>query len=483
MSLYFVQTFGCQMNAHDSERIEDVLGANGYAPTDEPTLAQVLLFNTCSVREKAEHKLLSLLGTFRSLKESRPELVMVVAGCVAQQESQKLLDRVPYIDLVVGPDNIAELPALIKHVQDGGPRLARTVFDMGSPAFLSAVPKASPKNGKAKTSQYVTIMKGCDERCSFCIVPTTRGPERYRPGQDIVVEIERLLDSGVKEITLLGQTVNSWYEPNSEAQGISQFPALLRTIAKRAPHLKRLRYTSPHPRHVSLELIAAHQDLPMLAHHVHLPVQSGSDRILRRMIRRYTRQEYIERAHALLKAHPDMTLSTDIIVGFPGETEEDFQQTLTLIPEVGFAAAFAFKYSERPGTPSLKLPNDVPEEVKDERLKRLFEVVDAQQYRCLQNLLGSRATVLIEGTNAKNSERWMGRSERNEIVHVDLPPRDGPGDGLGDWSGELLEVTIRHANRHSLQGTPTDARLSVKPTPIPSLPMPSRVHLPIALAP
>jgi tRNA-2-methylthio-N6-dimethylallyladenosine synthase len=462
MRRFLIQTFGCQMNTHDSRRIEEVLYARGYEATDAPELADLIVFNTCSIRDKADHKLLSAVGTFRELKERKRDLVIAVAGCMAQQQGEAMLGRLDLVDVVLGPDNIPELPDLVQHVENGGPPIARTVFDLDQPSFLTA----EVRPGRPEVSAYVTVMKGCDERCTYCIVPYTRGIERYRPASEIVREIQTLCSGGVREITLLGQTVNSWHEPGDVADlprgAESQFAELLRRIAREVPTLARLRYTSPHPRHVTPALVEAHRDLAVLPHHVHLPVQSGSDRMLRMMVRRYRRQDYLEYARALRSARPGFTLSTDIIVGFPGETEEDFQDTLSLTREVEFSSVFAFKYSPRPHTPALKLGDTVPEEVKSERLARLFEVVDELQSKHLQSLLGQRTEVLIEGPS-KTTARFTGRSERHEIVHVEGAP------GV-DISGQLLRVHITHANKRSLVGTAEDL---VARGPLPPLPLPA----------
>jgi len=439
MRRYLIQTFGCQMNVHDSLRIEEVLSAQGYAATDAPELADLILFNTCSIREKADHKLRSAVGTFRELKERKRDLVMVVAGCMAQQRGEALLDEIDLVDVVIGPDNIAELPELVGHVRAGGPPVARTVFDLDAPSFL----QAHAPTDRHEACAYVTVMKGCDERCTFCIVPYTRGAERYRTSSEIIAEIDRLCDAGVKEVTLLGQTVNSWHEPHESAEGGSRFAWLVERIAREVPKLARLRYTSPHPRHMTDALIAAHAELAVLPAHVHLPVQSGSDRVLRRMLRRYRRQDFLERAAKLRAARPSFTLSTDIIVGFPGETEEDFQQTLSLVREAGFVSVFAFKYSPRPHTPALRLGDDVPEELKSERLERLFEVADAQQAAHLQSLVGSELEVLLEGRSKTDPARMTGRSQRHEIVHVAVPP------GL-DMRGKLVKVRASSAYKRSL---------------------------------
>jgi tRNA-2-methylthio-N6-dimethylallyladenosine synthase len=440
MKRFLIHTFGCQMNAHDSRRIEEVLCREGYEATDTPELADLIVLNTCSVREKAEQKLRSALGRLRPFKRSRRELVIAVAGCMAQEHGASLLGRLDLVDVLIGPDNVPELPGLLREVQAGAPPLARVELDLEAPRFLTASPRADG----SEVCGYVTVMKGCDERCSFCIVPYTRGAERYRSGDEIVAEAKLLCRGGVREITLLGQTVNSWHEPEqASGDDRSRFAALLERIAVEVPELPRLRYTSPHPRHVTPELVTAHAELAVLPAHVHLPVQSGSDRVLKRMIRRYDRRGYIDRARALQGARAGLTLSTDIIVGFPGETEDDFCDTLSLVDEVGFATAFGFKYSPRPHTPALKLGDDVCDEVKTERLERLFERVDALQQRHLRSLCGTRTRVLVEGPSKIGDTRFMGRSDRHEIVHVQAPP------GF-DLTGCLLEVQIVEANKRSL---------------------------------
>ena len=454
MKRVLVHTFGCQMNAHDSRRIEEALSADGYEPTDLAEHADLIVLNTCSVREKAEHKLVSALGKLRPLKGDRPELRIVVAGCMASEHGPKLLDKLDLVDVMVGPDNIPELAGLVRKAQAGG-RYAATALDE-DPRFLSAEPRTyDPITGRPETSAYVTVMKGCDERCSYCIVPHTRGAEKYRPAHDIVREIATLVSAGVREITLLGQTVNSWHEPTAVMADDeeSQFPELLRRIAAEVPELARLRYTSPHPRHLTPALIAAHAELAVLPSHVHLPVQSGSDRVLKRMIRRYRRDEYIERTNALKAGRPGLTLATDIIVGFPGETEEDFQQTLSLVDAVQFITVFGFKYSPRPHTPALKLEDDVPEAVKSDRLERLFTAVDVHQRRHLDALVGSHAQVLFEGPSKSGAGKFAGRSERHEIVHVEAP------EGV-DLTGKLLSVEITQANKRSLAGRLLDLELA-----------------------
>lgn len=448
---YVVHTFGCQMNVHDSDRMATVLDAAGGARVDRPDDADLVVFNTCSVREKAEQKLRSEVGKLAPLKRSRPDLVIAVAGCVAQQEGEALLRRVRHLDLVVGPDNIPELPALVLEQMGGAPPVAHTKFDMVAPRFLTT----APRPGQAPVVAFVTTMKGCDERCSFCIVPHTRGPERYRPASEILDEVRRFVQAGSREVVLLGQTVDSFRDPSlpapeSNDPDESQFPQLLRRIGNEAPGLARLRYTSPHPRHATASLACAHAELDVLARHVHLPVQSGSDRVLKRMIRRYTRAEYVARAERLMQARPGLTLSTDVIVGFPGESEDDFQQTLSLVRELGFVSLFGFKYSPRPHTPALRLGDDVPEAEKSERLARLFEAALAQSSAHLAALVGTRQKVLVEGASKSEKgdlshNRVQGRTDRSEIVHIETP-------GAAGIVGQVVEVEIARANRHSLVG-------------------------------
>jgi len=481
MPSFSVVTFGCQMNQHDSRRIGEVLGASGWAEATDLESADLVLFNTCSVREKAEQKLRSEVGRLADLKARRPALVIGVAGCVAQQEGEGLLSRMPLVDLVVGPDNIRELPALLADAELGGPPQVRTVFDLDAPVFLAA----NPLPGEARVSEFVTTMKGCNERCSFCIVPHTRGPERYRPAREIVAEIQRFVDNGTREITLLGQTVNSYRDPEralppspgagerpwtathpaTAREDESEFPALLRRIAEAVPGLARLRYTSPHPRHLTRSLILAHRDLPILARHVHLPVQSGSDRVLKRMLRRYSIAEYRERVAALRDEVPGVTLSTDVIVGFPGETAEDLEATLALVGELRFTGLYGFKYSVRPYTPAQKLEGEPSEDEKSARLAALFQVSERCRTAHLDALVGTTAEVLVEGRS--KGLRFTGRSERNEIVHFDAE---------GDPTGQIVKVTIRQAFKNSLGGepdpsfVPAPARPATVPAPTPARP-------------
>lgn len=466
MSRYHVVTFGCQMNQHDSERIAEVLERAGYVRSPDLPTADVVLLNTCSVREKAEQKLRSEVGRLGQLKRDKPNLLIAVAGCVAQQEGKQLLRGLPQIDVIVGPDQAGALPRLLSDAQRSGAAQICTEFDVDHPSFLAA----SPTPSSQRVSDFVTVMKGCDERCTFCVVPATRGPERYRPSSQVVEEVKRRVDAGAREITLLGQTVDSYLDPLGRLpkppiknltpsraslrlprsrRDETEFPALLRCIARDVPELQRLRYTSPHPRHLTPSLVEAHRELDVLARHVHLPVQSGSDRVLKRMSRRYHVEEYLERSSSLRRAVPGLTLSTDVIVGFPGETERDFELTLKLVEQVAFIGVFGFKYSPRPRTPALKLGDDVSEPVKRERLARLFDLSERIRQRHLDSLVGSQQQVLVEKIGARGG--YEGRTIRNEIVHV---------SASGDPTGQLMDVRIERAFKHSLAGAPLDPRWS-----------------------
>ncbi len=482
MPAFYLITFGCQMNEHDSRRIADSLLGAGYHEVSSPELADLVLLNTCSVREKAEQKLRSEVGRIAMLKRERPSLAIVVAGCVGQQEGAKLLRSAPDIDLVIGPDNIPELPGLLRELEHGAPPRAFTQFDLEQPRFLPALTRP----GAEGPSAYVTVMKGCNERCSFCIVPYTRGAERYRPSREILDEIEQFVAAGVVEITLLGQTVNSYRDPSqslatlpkTEADWVftpraharddeSEFPALLHAVMARVPSLKRLRYTSPHPRHMTPALIAAHRELPALVRHVHLPVQSGSNALLRRMIRRYSVEEYLERIAALRQAVPGLTLSTDMIVGFPGETEQDHAASLKLVEQLRFVGIFGFKYSPRPGTPSLKLGDDVPEATKSRRLEELFQLGDRIRHEHYDQLVGSTELVLVDG-RSRDGAAYTGRTERNEIVHF---------AAKANVIGQLQAMRIAAAFRNSLAGELLDPALSLPATELARLST-STVHKP-----
>jgi len=474
METFHVITFGCQMNVHDSSRMAEVLTVAGYRAAANVDQADIVLLNTCSVRDKAEQKLRSEVGRLGLRKAHGEPKTIVVAGCVAQQEGERLLRAAPEIDLVIGPDNVSELPSLLAELKLGGPRQARTRFDLDEPRFLSIRSDIAA----VQPATYVTTMKGCNERCSYCIVPYTRGVERYRQSGEILAEVDRVVASGSREVTLLGQTVNSYADPSRSLSGharrdqehwtqtsrlaaeqdLTEFPALLRALAERNPSLKRLRYVSPHPRHLTRGLIAAHRELPVLCRHVHMPVQSGSNRVLKRMIRRYTVEEYVERVSALQDAVPGLTVSTDIIVGFPGETRADFEATLRLVEQMQFVGLFGFKYSERPGTPALRLRDDVSDAEKSARLSELFALSEAHRHEHLNSLVGTRQVVLVEGQRPDGA--WTGRTERNEIVHLACSK---------DIRGQLVAVAVRKAFKNSLAGEALDPELTRPVTELPRL--------------
>ncbi|MCU0689870.1 MAG: tRNA (N6-isopentenyl adenosine(37)-C2)-methylthiotransferase MiaB [Polyangiaceae bacterium] len=447
MHRFYIHTFGCQMNVHDSQRMAELLRESGMVPADDPEDADLVVVNTCSVREKAEHKLDSELGKLRRMKARKAgRTVLAVAGCVAQQRGERLLARVAGLDIVLGPDNLTELPKLARAVAGGAAPVVSTSFDLDAPTFLGT----RAESDRTTPSVFVSISKGCDERCSFCIVPSTRGPERHRSADEIIEEVRALAKAGACEVVLLGQTVNGYRDPagvlgHRPVGARSDFSALLRRIAEAVPSLQRLRYTSSHPRYFDAHLADVHRELPMLCRHVHMPVQTGSDRMLRRMVRRHTRREYLDSVRALQHAQPGLTVSTDLIVGFPGETDDDFEHTLLLMREVPFMGVYAFKYSPRPGTPALRFEDDIPEHVKSERLSRVFELSDALQRDHLETLLGTVQRVLLEEPSPRGDGSLSGRTERNEIVHV------SPQEGLRIGDG-VVPLRIACVFRHSLQG-------------------------------
>lgn len=405
MKLVYLETYGCQMNVADSELMLGVLGRAGYAPTDTPDHADVMLVNTCAVRDNAEQRVIGRMGELQ--RHKRPGTVLGVVGCMAQRLGPILLERVPKVDLVVGPDAYRNLPELISHAQ-GGERVSDTEFR--SWEHYDDVPAVRAPG----PTQFVTVQRGCDYRCTFCVVPYTRGPERSRTLEDVVGEVRRLAEAGTGEVTLLGQTVNSWND------GRHDFADLLRAVGA-VDGVRRVRFTSPYPTDFTDRVIEAMATTPAVCEHVHLPAQSGSNAVLRRMRRRYTREVYLDVVARLRRAMPDMTFSTDIIVGFPGETEEQFQETMSLVPEAGFDDAYTFAYSVREGTPAVKLPAHVPAEVASERLGRLIEVVRTQGRA--RNILrvGTVQEVLVERP-ARRGSLMLARTRSNHLVLVDLPP-------------------------------------------------------------
>ncbi|MBI4238281.1 MAG: tRNA (N6-isopentenyl adenosine(37)-C2)-methylthiotransferase MiaB [Deltaproteobacteria bacterium] len=440
MRRFYIKTYGCQMNEHDSRKIAGLLAVRGLQPTDAMADADLILFNTCTIREKAEHKAMSEIGRAAELKAARPELVVGVCGCVAQQEKELLFDRFPLLDLLFGPDQIPALPRLLDALEQERRHVSalEIVNDVDEYQFLNLTPWADGVVSPA--AAFVTIMKGCDSNCAYCIVPQVRGREVCRPADDIVSEVQGLVERGVREVTLLGQTVNTY--GNRRHAGVIPFAALLQRIAVETA-IQRIRFTSPHPKDVNDSLLAAYRDNAKLCRHIHLPVQSGADVVLRRMRRAYTRAQYLEKVAALRGAAPDLAITTDMIVGFPGETDADFAETLSLVETVQFDGLFAFKYSPRPGTESFaRLPDDVPPATKDERLQRLFALNEAIVTRRYAAHIGTTRDVLIESRD-EGDGRWRGRTTHHMIVHF---------IGTECVLGDIVPVHITDAGGYSLRG-------------------------------
>jgi len=432
----YVRTFGCQMNEYDSAKIVDVLRAAGGAePTDDPAEADVILFNTCSVREKAQERVFHDLGRVRQLKRERPDIVIGVGGCVASQEGAAIVARAPFVDVVFGPQTLHRLPELIAARRASG----RPQVDIAFPE-IEKFDRLPPARAAGPTA-FVSIMEGCSKYCSFCVVPYTRGEEVSRPLDDVLAEVAELAQQGVQEVTLLGQNVNAWRGRTHEG-GVADFATLLEYVAE-IPGIGRLRYTTSHPREFTPRLIDAHARLPQLASHVHLPVQSGSDRVLMAMKRGYTALEYRSIVRRLRAARPDVSISSDFIVGFPGETEADFEATLQLVDDVGFDASFSFLYSPRPGTPAASLTDDTPHEVKLGRLQRLQADLEARQQAISAAMVGTVQRVLVEGPSRKDPGELAGRTSNNRVVNF---------SGGVRLAGQFVDVTITAALPHSLRG-------------------------------
>ncbi len=405
----FVKTYGCQMNVYDSQRMADSLAAEGYVATDTPDDADLVLLNTCHIREKASEKLYSALGRLRKMKDKRgadgKELTIGVAGCVAQAEGQEILRRAPNVDLVIGPQTYHRLPDALARVRNGE-KVVETEYAIEDKFEHLPAPKREETRRRG-VSAFLTVQEGCDKFCTFCVVPYTRGSEVSRSVKQIVAEAERLADSGVRELTLLGQNVNAWHGAGDDGREWGLGELLFRLA--RIPGVARLRYTTSHPRDMDDSLIAAHRDLRALMPYLHLPVQSGSDRILKAMNRRHKGDEYLRLIERIRAVRPDMALSGDFIVGFPGETDQDFEDTMNLVREVNYAQAYSFKYSPRPGTPGADLPDHVEEAVKDERLQRLQALLTEQQYAFQQSMIGREMDVLVEKPG-REAGQMMGRS-------------------------------------------------------------------------
>ncbi|MBT9558348.1 MAG: tRNA (N6-isopentenyl adenosine(37)-C2)-methylthiotransferase MiaB [Myxococcales bacterium] len=454
----YVQTFGCQMNAYDTERILQVLEPLSYTPTDDPAQADLILLNSCTVRDRAEQKLMSYLGTFAPLKQHNPDLLIGVGGCVAQQEGEALLKKAKYLDLVFGPDNIPSLPALIDRVRSEGQRLSETVLHKKKDGYEFVAGKPL-EDGKPVAN--VTVMKGCNKNCAFCIVPQVRGRELSKPADDVVAEVTRFVESGVREILLLGQNVNSYGHDRSD--GVL-FPQLLDRVAA-VPGLDRLRFTTSHPWDCTDELIDRFATLEPLCEYFHLPVQSGSDRVLERMRRGYTAAEYIERADRIRAVVPGIYFSTDIIVGFPGETEADFEETLSLIDRVKYDFLFGFTYSPRPGTKAAQYEDDVPEPEKARRLQVVFELADRQRRARLATLQDQVVEVLVEGPSRASTAlkpQMMGRTRTNVIVNF---PVGSMALGQLRWVGQMAQVKVTRVSPHSVTGEVVQIEETTRPRP------------------
>jgi len=436
----YVRTFGCQMNEYDSEKISDVLRAEqGWQSTQQPEEADLIVFNTCSIRDKAQHKMHSDLGRLRELKQANPDLLIGVGGCVASQEGAALLESAPFVDLVFGPQTLHRLPAMIEARRASG----RAQVDISFPEMEKFDHLPPPRT--SGPCAFVSIMEGCSKYCSFCVVPYTRGEEASRGLEDVLTEVADLADQGVREVTLLGQNVNA-YRGTMGAAGsageCADFAMLLELVCE-IPGIERVRYTTSHPREFTARLIDAHARLPKLALHVHLPLQSGSDRVLLAMKRGYTVLEYKAIARRLRAVQPELSLASDFIVGFPGETEEEFARTLRLVDELQFDTSFSFVYSRRPGTPAAELHDPTPQQVKLERLQRLQQRLDEIETRISQDMVGQVHAVLVEGCSRRNPRELTGRCSNRHTVNFVAAP------GL---VGKIVDVRITQALRHTLRG-------------------------------
>ncbi|WP_421954260.1 tRNA (N6-isopentenyl adenosine(37)-C2)-methylthiotransferase MiaB [Polaromonas sp.] len=431
----FIKTFGCQMNEYDSDKMSDVLhAAQGYEPTQDMEEADLILFNTCSVREKAQEKVFSDLGRVKHLKKKG--VLIGVGGCVASQEGAAIIQRAPYVDVVFGPQTLHRLPEMLATRA----RLNKPQVDISFPEIekFDHLPPARVEGASA----FVSIMEGCSKYCSYCVVPYTRGEEVSRPFEDVLVEVAGLADQGVKEVTLLGQNVNAYRGPMGDTAEIADFATLLEYVSD-IPGIERIRYVTSHPNEFTQSLIDAYARLPKLVNHLHLPVQHGSDRILMAMKRGYTAMEYKSTIRKLRAIRPDLAMSSDFIVGFPGETEDDFNKMMKLIDDVGYDTSFSFIYSPRPGTPAANLHDDTPHEVKLKRLQRLQAAIDENVRAISASRLGTIQRVLVEGAARKTTDALFGRTECNRAVVFNGPDR---------LIGQLVDVRITEAPQRSLRG-------------------------------
>jgi tRNA-2-methylthio-N6-dimethylallyladenosine synthase len=441
----YVKTFGCQMNEYDSAKMVDVLGAaEGLVKTDTPEDADVILFNTCSIREKAQEKVFSDLGRVRELKQAKPDLLIGVGGCVASQEGAAIVARAPYVDLVFGPQTLHRLPAMIEQRRASG----RPQVDISFPEIekFDYLPPARVDGPSA----FVSIMEGCSKYCSYCVVPYTRGEEISRHLDDVLTEVAGLADQGVREVTLLGQNVNAYRGAFSAGSTeIADFATLIEYVAD-IPGIERIRFTTSHPKEFTQRLIDTYAKVPKLVNHLHLPVQHGSDRILMAMKRGYTVLEYKSVIRRLRAIRPDLSLSTDFIVGFPGETDEDHAKTMQLIDEMRYDTSFSFVFSSRPGTPAANLPDDTPRELKLKRLQHLQATIEANVARISDAMVGSVQRILVERPARKDPNELAGRTENNRVVNFPAPQASH-----ARLIGQMIDVEITQAYPHSLRGALT----------------------------
>ena len=433
---YFITTYGCQMNEHDSERLAGMLESEGYSKATGPEEASVVLFNTCCIREKADTRLYGTLGHMKAIKDQRPDMKIVVGGCLAQKDQALIQQKAPYVDVVLGTHNLASLPRLLRESEEG-------------PSFeileqTEVFPSALPARRSSPWHAWVSISIGCNNSCTFCIVPAVRGKEVSRRVGDIAQEVQMLVDDGVVEVTLLGQNVNSY---GRDLDGTPLFATLLRTL-DRIEGLERIRFTSPHPKDFKSDTVAAMAECDSVCEHIHLPVQAGSDTVLKRMKRAYSRKSYLEKVGMVRDAIPGVAITTDIIVGFPGETDAEFDETLSLVEQARYDAAYTFQYSSRPMTEAAGLPDHLPKEIVQERFDRLVALQMDISHEQNRKLIGSTEEVLVEGASKKNAGRLTGRTRTNKLVHF---------DDTGAGAGSFATVQITEAHPHFLDGKPIGA--------------------------
>jgi tRNA-2-methylthio-N6-dimethylallyladenosine synthase len=440
MKKLFIKTFGCQMNEYDSGKMADILHANeGMEMTDSPEDADVVLLNTCSIREKAEDKVFSDLGRLREIKKRRPDLLIGVGGCVASQEGQQIISRAPYVDVVFGPQTLHRLSDLLAKRRETG----ISQVDISFPEIEKF--DHLPTSRQTRGSAYVSIMEGCSKYCSYCVVPYTRGEEMSRPFDDVLTEVASLASQGVQEIVLLGQNVNAYLGKMGNTEEIADFALLIEYIAE-IPGVERIRFTTSHPKEFTQRLIDVYAKVPKLVSHLHLPVQHASDSVLSAMKRGYTSLEYKSIIRKMRAVRPDLTLSSDFIVGFPGETDADFEKLLKMVKELQFDNSFCFIFSPRPGTPAANLSDDTPYEVKLKRLQTLLALVESQATVISQNMLGNVEKVLIEGL-AKDGVNLQGRSANNRVIHIPVPDQN-----MDEWIGKMVNVEITEVLNYTLRG-------------------------------